>query len=678
MKTKRGFTLIEIVIIIMVLGILTAVTIPLVSNIIDNAKIKNDKVLIDNINTIISEDKIHGRPKDVNEVLWILSTSEFDIDEPNYKGHSFYWYEPDNIVVLVENGNVIYPNDFTHLTNRDCEHLIGEGEKNVNQGYKITYIINGKQVRFKGATSYDGKEEFTLPIPSLVGYTFSGWKNNQELYGDSIKIIPKDSTGNKTFYASFTKNPESIVNIEYSITYILDGGRIENPILSYITPLNEDITLPIPTKFGYTFLGWYTTSNFEGEEIKMITAGSIGNKAFYAKWEENETAQSYNIIYHVNGGTLINPPLKYDGTITIELPIPSKNNYEFEGWYLNSEFSGDPITVIDTENYSSDITLYAKWEEIPSREEGVFYIFYELYGGAQTNAPTGFNKEETQYVYLFTPLKRGYDFEGWYLNSEFSGDPITVIDTENYSSDITLYAKWVPIEYEIVYELNNGKWSNETLEIITTYTIEDEIVLPTPVRNGYLFGAWYKEEDFSGQTVTKISVGSTGTQTLYVNWGLENYNIEYELNGGQLDTQKKDTYDVETTYELPKPIKDNCIFIGWYEENTTLGEALEAITVGTTGDKKLYAMWVQNGKYQIDYIGNGGTLDNGITTRWPKLVDISDESLTLDIPVNGSKNFLGWYDNPEFNGDPIVSIEIKETGYIKLYAKWEEENPITE
>ena len=40
--------------------------------------------------------------------------------------------------------------------------------------------------------------------------------------------------------------------------------------------------------------------------------------------------------------------------------------------------------------------------------------------------------------------------------------------------------------------------------------------------------------------------------------------------------------------------------------------------------------------------------------------------------------FLGWYDNPEFNGNPIESIEIKETGYIKLYAKWEEENPITE
>ncbi len=681
MKTKRGFTLIEIVIIIMVLGILTAVTIPLVSKAINNAQIKNDKILVDNINAILSEDKIHGRPKDVNEVLWLLSTSELDIDEPNYKYHTFYWLPDDNVVVIYESetNKVVYPKEFTYVDTigLNWEYITGrELGEIADLGYKITYIINGKQVRFKGATTYSGENDFTLPIPSLENYTFSGWKNNQKLEGDSITIIPKGSTNNKTFYASFTKNTEDIVNMKYSITYILDGGRIENPILSYITPLNEDITLPKPTKAEYEFLGWYTTSNFEGEKIEKITAGSIGNKVFYAKWEKNEAVQSYNIIYHLNGGTLINPPLKYDGTIAIELPIPSKENYEFEGWYETPEFTNEKIESIPVGS-TEDKTFYAKWKEIPPREEGVLYIFYELYGGAQTNAPTKFDNSKD--VYLFTPLKRGYDFEGWYLDPEFGkvdNEPITVIETEKYSSDITLYAKWVPIQYEIVYELNNGNWSSEALEIKTTYTIEEEIDLPTPVRNGYLFGAWYKEADFSGQPVSKISVGSTGTQTLYVNWYPIPYYVDCYLEKGSTEIYRKVEYNVETLTELPIPEKEGYKFLGWYEGETTLDDPVTNIMPGTTGDKKLYAMWVEEGYYQIDYIGNGGILEDGISTSWQKLIDISAEPLTLDIPVHASKKFLGWYDNPEFNGDSIENIEITETGYIKLYAKWEE-NPAT-
>ena len=664
MKTKRGFTLIEIVIIIMVLGILTAVTIPLVSKAINNAQIKNDKILVDNINAILSEDKIHGRPKDVNEVLWILSTSELDIDEPNYKGHSFYWYEPDNIVVLVENenGNVIYPNDFTYLNindNDDCEILIGEGEKSVDTGYKITYIINGKQVRFKGATFYNGKEEFTLPIPSLVDYTFSGWK---DVNGNAVEKIPSGSEGNKTFYATLIKDEK---DVEYSITYILDGGTYDGPTRY---KEGEKVILGTPTKIGYEFDGWYTTSDFkDGTQVIEITANSTGNKAFYAKWKKLDVTV-YTISWNLDGGNWQNEVgvTEFVAGSNINMPTPQRSGYTFLGWYEGEV----KVENIGNQNYK----LTAKWKKEEERDPNIFYIFYELYGGAQTNAPTEFNKEENQYVYLFTPLKRGYEFEGWYLDPEFSGDPITVIETENYSSDITLYAKWVPIEYEIVYELNNGDWSNETLEIITTYTIEDEIVLPTPIRNGYLFGAWYKEADFSGQPVTKISVGSTGTQTLYVNWGLENYNIEYVLNGGSWHNEivGADTYNVNIEYEFPEPIYEGFVFMGWYDNENYSGDPIEDIVLGTTGHIKLYARWVKVDHYKIDLDADGGNLAGYETTTI--CIEFSvGTSVELPTPTRPGYKFMGWY-----NGETKYESPYEYAMSIKLVARWEKENPITE
>ena len=47
----------------------------------------------------------------------------------------------------------------------------------------------------------------------------------------------------------------------------------------------KDATLPEPYRAGYTFEGWYENGNLV-EKIE-ITEDNIGNRIFYAKWEEN-------------------------------------------------------------------------------------------------------------------------------------------------------------------------------------------------------------------------------------------------------------------------------------------------------------------------------------------------------------------------------------------------------
>ncbi|MBR4420112.1 MAG: InlB B-repeat-containing protein, partial [Clostridia bacterium] len=50
---------------------------------------------------------------------------------------------------------------------------------------------------------------------------------------------------------------------------------------------------PTATKAGYTFGGWYTSSDFSGSAITEIGASDLGNKTFYAKW--NLGMANYNV-----------------------------------------------------------------------------------------------------------------------------------------------------------------------------------------------------------------------------------------------------------------------------------------------------------------------------------------------------------------------------------------------
>ena len=52
-----------------------------------------------------------------------------------------------------------------------------------------------------------------------------------------------------------------------------------------------------------------------------------------------------------------------------------------------------------------------------------------------------------------------------------------------------------------------------------TYTIADgEIILPEPVREGWVFKGWYESADLSGTPVTKIPAASTGERSYYARW----------------------------------------------------------------------------------------------------------------------------------------------------------------
>ena len=98
--------------------------------------------------------------------------------------------------------------------------------------------------------------------------------------------------------------------ITYTITYNLNGGTNPTGTITNYTIESSTITLPCPTRIGYAFKGWYTSSDLSGSSAENIPKGSTGNKIYYAKWE------SLNVVYYKINDTwkLCNIYKNVDGT----------------------------------------------------------------------------------------------------------------------------------------------------------------------------------------------------------------------------------------------------------------------------------------------------------------------------------------------------------------------------
>ena len=114
------------------------------------------------------------------------------------------------------------------------------------------------------------------------------------------------------------------------------------------------------------------------------------------------------------------------------------------------------LTISDP---SGNVTIYKK-----------HLITYVLDGGTQAlNQVTTIASNES--VTLLDPTREEYNFGGWYNNSSFEGEAITVLS--NVTSDITLYALWTEYDYFIRRAEFDGTVGNVIDTGIALYSAEN-------------------------------------------------------------------------------------------------------------------------------------------------------------------------------------------------------------
>ena len=421
-------------------------------------------------------------------------------------------------------------------------------------------------------------EAFQLPTPVRTGYIFLGWTGEGITEPQKTIEIPQGSTGDRTYTANWQV-------IEYTIITLLEGGNAGSSEVYFYT-VEQTVTLPTPTRTGYTFLGWTGEGITTPQPNVTIPKGSTGDKTYIENWELTE----YNITMDLNGGSGQEKVVYTMTDEDFELPTPTRNGYEFVGW------TGEGITtpqtsVIIPKGSTGNKAYTANWKVIE------YTITLDTNGGPVVS-PIKYTVEDS--FTLPYPLRPGYEFAGWTLDGSGMLPFTPLIIYPGTTGDLHYKAEWRLAEYTITMDLNGGSGQEKVVYTIT----DEEFELPTPTRNGYEFVGWTGERITTPQTSVKIPKGSTGNKAYTANWKVIRYTITLVTNGGAVIASIRYTVEDSVTLPIP-PDRPGYEFSGWVLDGSgQFPSTPMIIPAGSTGDRLYKAEW-RVATYTITYVSHG-------------------------------------------------------------------------
>ena len=307
----------------------------------------------------------------------------------------------------------------------------------------------------------------------------------------------------------------------YAVTLNTNGGTIADgkDVTGYTYGVGATLPTDV-TRTGYTFKGWYDNENLTGSPVTAIGGAETGNKEYWAKWEINQ----YTITFDTNGGSEIAPITQDYGTEITAPDNPTRKGYTFKRW--DKEI---PKTMP-----AENMTVKAQWEI------NQYTIAFDTNGGSEIAPIT--QDYGTEITAPDNPTRKGYTFKGW--DKEI---PETM-PAEN----ITVKAQWEINQYTITFDTNGG---SEITPITQDYGTE--ITAPdNPTRKGYTFKGWDKEipETMPAENIT-----------VKAQWGINQYTITFDTNGGSEIAPITQDYGTEITVPAD-PTRKGYTFKGWDKE----------------------------------------------------------------------------------------------------------------
>ena len=476
--------------------------------------------------------------------------------------------------------------------------------------------------------------------------------------GQYIVLSQKVTVGNNDFEAFVYEEPQLIYGVK-PIIYTIES---------------EDITLPTPTKDGYTFAGWYNNPEFTGEKVTVVDTAINSNVTVYAKW----LAGSYIITFNTDGGSAV-PEQTVEYLNVVEKPTnPTKPGYVFVKWQLNG-IDYDFDTKVTT-----SIELVAVWEET------IYNVTYDFNGGevpatyefAVDNYNTGSNglySVITTVDYAAGTISNRYwervlikfdESLGLWVTvgvAPYGGSTNAIENTYGATHALVTHSGATNKETRTkIVEIYNGVTEGKTYyldlgdftssnvpsqsktgwnQLAKVYTnidlVKNNILvynkdpesLPTAVKPYYEFIGWYSDVELTNK-VESIERGSEHASfTLYAKYELIQYTISYDLVDNNAVVQDLIySYTVESdTFILPEPVLDGYVFNGWFDEEQN---KIIQIVKGSYGDIKLTAQWIADVAEEFVISDADAEALSAIYT---------DKSKVATILVDLSKNSAGKY-----------------------------------
>ena len=630
----------------------------------------NDQAIID-IRVYLSEDI---KNSEIGKSFYAkLSIEGLAIYNENNDIDNSMLQAPSAIAVIFDSGNLLY--DLSDKASTESEYMtysISDGiitvTGNTEDGYGFTtgrvYLEAGKEYTFSADTNKtwgtansagDGTVQAFLMLDGL----YNNWYH-------------MDSNNNYTFTPTITGTYWLRLDVNKTgKTATFSNIKVKELSSSELTYGNEYGEMPIPTREGYTFNGWYTAESGGTQITSSTIVTSTSNQTLYAQWSIN----SYTITFYANGGsiTTTSKTVTYGSTYG-DLPTPTYSGYIFNGWFTLSS-GGTQVTSSSAVKITDNQTLYAQWTQDTAGPTYTSYNItnvtnsgYDIYvygvsdlsGVNRVQFPTwtSYNgQDDLDYSWSTSSGVAGTNQGNgtWYFRVNTTdhngecGEYVTHIylyDSIGNSSVIAPNATTVP-GITVTIAVNNSSYGS---------------VSASSVSVGY--GATYTSSGSTmtfpgGQTVTATANSATGYSTSLASWSpssgtitkaatitanfsrsANTYTVSFNANGGTVGIASKTVTYGGTYGELPTPSKSGYVFIGWFDSSVAIYDSSKLykdypMLYYADYYSDLYSAFGYNQVQLRSHYVNAGASEGRRTSQY-----ISTDTVSI---TNNITLYAGWY-----------------------------------
>ncbi len=280
-----------------------------------------------------------------------------------------------------------------------------------------------------------------------------------------------------------------------------------------------------------------TNCSYGNHESKMYSVPVQGSENYVFEWETdnaNATTQVFMFWYASDGTNLGNSNKQEAGSGKHQAVFTAPSN----AVRAQVRFDNDsPNTTVQIKNVvicREDLAQSVDLDNWTSRPYKTTFN-YGTTLGSQT---------------LAVPARTGYTFNGWWVDSNLNGEKdsgeqvsdgsgTVVSGFTNFAvtQDLPIYSEWTPTTYTITYDLAGGTITSQPYT--TTYTIEDDFILPSAEKTGHNFLGWkitdaterFSWEDLNGQVFGPANYGANllyGNATMVAQWEQNSYTVTFE------------------------------------------------------------------------------------------------------------------------------------------------------
>ena len=247
------------------------------------------------------------------------------------------------------------------------------------------------------------------------------------------------------------------------------------------------------------------------------------------------------VTFNANGGEgeMSKQTFTPGNEITLTKNSFTKDNYYFVHWNTKSDDTGTSYEDEAKVTLTDNMELFAIWDA------NTHYITFDANSGNGSMPKQAFDRGVSQPISPINFTKEYYRFDHWNTKSDDSGNSYANQQEITLDHDMTLYAIYVKLYYDVIYELYGGEGPVNTNTAAGTILEQPA----DPVRDTYIFAGWYTDESFSTEFVFgKPLIKNT---TIYARW--HKPLVSWNVNGGTPKTgfMAQFSYDANASYTLP-------------------------------------------------------------------------------------------------------------------------------